>query len=121
MARAGTRGEGRERIQNRSNYTEEGIRVKTTVLSGGVRPLRCATAVSLVLWMLAAPGPLASAHPPESDTLDNAYARVLHNTAACAQAHTAGFGTRLIVALSRVHVVSGRDSLSLDRGEVAVF
>lgn len=95
--------------------------MKTLDSSGERRPGKSVVLACIILGGLAAMRPVTMALPPESDTLDNAYARVLHNTVACGAAHTAGFGTRLIVGLSDVLVVSQGDSVSLGRGGVAVF
>jgi hypothetical protein len=59
--------------------------------------------------------------PSGSVALENEYFRVSQNAARCAAARTPGFGTRVIVALSRVAIASSRGGLTLDRGGVAVF
>jgi hypothetical protein len=59
--------------------------------------------------------------PVDPVALDNAYVRVLRDSSACGAAFTAGFGSRIIVALTDVTVQSGRGLLTLERGQVAVF
>jgi hypothetical protein len=56
-----------------------------------------------------------------SAVLDNAYVRVMQNTAACTAAYTPGFGTRVVVALTEMTIHSSRGSANLKRGEIAVF
>ena len=58
---------------------------------------------------------------PDSAPLDNAYVRVMQNVAACTTAHTPGFGTRVVVALTEMTIHSSRGSANLKRGEIAVF
>jgi hypothetical protein len=57
----------------------------------------------------------------DSVALDNAYVKVWRGTAACGAANTPGFGTRVIVALTRATLQTSRGALALDRGQVAVF
>ena len=58
-----------------------------------------------------------------SDTaeIDNEYVRVYKNYAACQTAQTPGFGTRVIVALTNVNIASGKGTVNLERGQIAVF
>ncbi len=58
---------------------------------------------------------------PDSAALENAYVRVMQNVAACTTAHTPGFGTRVMVALTEMTIRSSRGSANLKRGEIAVF
>lgn len=53
--------------------------------------------------------------------VDNEYVRVLHNSAACTAQETPGFGTRVLVALNKLKIMSSRGTLDLDRGQIAVF
>jgi len=57
----------------------------------------------------------------DSVALDNDYFRVMQNSAACTTANTPNFGTRVIVALSKVMIESSKGTLTLDRGGIAVF
>jgi len=57
----------------------------------------------------------------DSVALDNDYFRVLQNSAACTTAHTTNFGTRVIVALTTVNIESSKGTLTLERGNIAVF
>jgi len=57
----------------------------------------------------------------DSVALDNDYFRVLQNSAACTTAHTTDFGTRVIVALTTVNIESSKGTLTLERGNIAVF
>lgn len=57
----------------------------------------------------------------DSAGFENEYARVQRNAAACTTAHTSGFGTRIIVALTDVAIECGRGELHLERGGIAVF
>jgi hypothetical protein len=45
----------------------------------------------------------------------------MQNVAACTTAHTPGFGTRVVVALTEMTIRSSRGSANLKRGEIAVF
>lgn len=54
----------------------------------------------------------------ESVVVDNGYVRVLHNSV---QAKHPGIGKRVIVALTRVNILSSRGVITLNRGRVAVF
>ena len=57
----------------------------------------------------------------DSVALDNAYMRVLRDGAACTLANTPNFGTRIIVALDKIKFKSNRGSITIDRGQIAVF
>ncbi len=57
----------------------------------------------------------------DSIALNNAYFMVSHNAAVCTASHTAGIGSRVIVALNKVKIKSSRGSIRLHRGEIAVF
>jgi len=57
----------------------------------------------------------------DSVALDNDYFRILQNSAACTTAHSANVGTRVIVALTNVRIESSRGTLTLERGNIAVF
>ena len=84
----------------------------------------CLLVSTAVFWNHCAAKPLSDdlrAVSDSLDTLDNAYVRVLHSTSACGPAHTEGFGTRTIVALTKVSIRSSRGTLRLERGQVAVF
>jgi hypothetical protein len=58
---------------------------------------------------------------PDSIALDNQYATVWHNSAACLQPDTPKYGTRVIVALTNVKIQSSKGTLKLKRGEIAAF
>jgi hypothetical protein len=57
----------------------------------------------------------------DSVALDNDYFRVLQNSAACTTAHSTNVGTRVIVALTNVKIESSKGTLTLERGNIAVF
>jgi hypothetical protein len=57
----------------------------------------------------------------DSVALNNDYFRVTQNAAACTTANTPGFGTRVIVALSKVTIESSKGAITLERGGIAVF
>jgi len=57
----------------------------------------------------------------DSAALDNAYVRVMHNSSSYGPAHSKGFGTRVIVALTNVKIQSGKGTHHLERGQVAAF
>jgi hypothetical protein len=61
---------------------------------------------------------LAQAGAP---ALENDYFKVMRNSAACASAHTASCGDRVIVALAPLTVESDRGRKRLERGGIAVF
>ena len=74
----------------------------------------------------AVPGPAVQPPGGQAGTsdpvaLDNEYVRVSRNAAACTAAHTEGFGTRIIVALSSLKIDSSKGPVALERGGVAVF
>ena len=84
----------------------------------------CLLVSTVVFWNQCAARPLSGdlgAVSDSLDTLDNAYVRVLHNTSGCGPAHTEGFGTRTIVALTEVTFKSGKGPIALKRGQIAVF
>jgi hypothetical protein len=62
-----------------------------------------------------------SGEAKDSVALDNAYMRVLRDGAACNSANTANFGTRIIVALDKIKFKSNRGSITINRGQIAVF
>lgn len=70
---------------------------------------------------VAAPISASRAARADSVALENAYVKVWRGSAACGAAHTPGFGTRVIVALTRATLQTSRGPIALDRGQVAVF
>ena len=62
-----------------------------------------------------------SVQPVDSVAIDNEYFKVMFNSTSCTQAHTPGFGSRVIVALAKTKIKSSRGKIQLKRGEVAVF
>ena len=77
--------------------------------------------VVLILVLSSAVVAGKAAQNPDSIALDNDYVSVMHNYAACTSARTSHYGTRAIVALSQCIIESGRGTLTLQRGDVAVF
>ena len=65
----------------------------------------------LIVWFLQTQAPV----------LDNEYVRVTRDGAQCAQAHTAGCGDRVIVALGEIELRSGKSRRKMTRGDIAVF
>jgi len=57
----------------------------------------------------------------DSVALENDYFRVLQNSAACTTAHSTNVGTRVVVALTKVKIESSKGTLTLERGNIAVF
>ncbi len=57
----------------------------------------------------------------DTAALENDYVRVMCNTTACPQAHTPGYGTRVIVALAHMEIAGSGGTRSLERGGIAVF
>lgn len=57
----------------------------------------------------------------DTAVLENDYVKVYKNTAACLNAFTPNFGTRVIVALDKLKIKSSRGKLKLERGNIAVF
>jgi len=57
----------------------------------------------------------------DSVAIDNDYVKVMLNSTICSEAHTLGFGTRVIVALADLQVEGGGGNKKLKRGEIAVF
>lgn len=57
----------------------------------------------------------------DSVALDNKYFRVMQNSAACTEANTPGFGSRVIVALADISFNSSNGAKNLKRGAIAVF
>ena len=57
----------------------------------------------------------------DTAVLENDYIKVYQNTAACTNAFTLNFGTRVIVALNKIKIKSSRGKLTLKRGNIAVF
>ena len=57
----------------------------------------------------------------DSVAIDNEYVKVMLNSAICSEAHTFGFGTRVIVALADLQVEGSSGNKKLKRGEIAVF
>lgn len=97
-----------------------------------MNPVHTALSVSLLAVALASPlgaGPLFLSGEysrddnvsADSAAVDNGYVRVLRDTAACTAAHTPGYGTRVIVALTDLTIQSSRGMLRCRRGDAAVF
>jgi hypothetical protein len=76
----------------------------------------CLAAAIAVLAAHATP-----ARAQERVALENAYVRVMRDTAPCASAATRGCGDRVLVALGDVVLVSGGSRRTLHRGDIAVF
>ena len=57
----------------------------------------------------------------DSVAINNDYVKIMSNSTACSNAHTAGFGTRIIVALEKIKVAGSKGNMEIDRGNVAVF
>jgi hypothetical protein len=66
-------------------------------------------------------GIAASEKMIDSVAIDNEYVKVMLNSTICSQAHTFGFGTRVIVALADLQVEGRSGNKKLKRGEIAVF
>jgi len=60
-------------------------------------------------------------NPQDSVALENDYVKVMFNSAACHNALTPGFGTRVIVALGKLTIQSSKGIIRLERGNVAAF
>jgi len=71
--------------------------------------------------LIAFKGEVSLANTKDSVALDNAYMRVLRDGAACTLANTPNFGTRIIVALDKIKFKSNRGSITINRGQIAVF
>jgi hypothetical protein len=65
--------------------------------------------------------PILKVSPSDSVSIDNPYVRVFHNYSACTSAHTLEYGTRVIVALTKVNIESSKGVIILERGQVSVF
>ena len=62
-----------------------------------------------------------SVKPADTAALENANVRVMQNIAECGDAHTPGFGKRIIVALEELKIEANKGEIKLKRGDVAVF
>jgi hypothetical protein len=71
--------------------------------------------------LIAFKGEVSLANTKDSVAFDNAYMRVLRDGAACTLANTPNFGTRIIVALDKIKFKSNRGSITINRGQIAVF
>jgi hypothetical protein len=87
-------------------------------------------AIFLIFILLAFKGEISLAknhlHFPfesnkDSVALENAFMKVLRDGAACTEANTPNFGTRIIVALDKVKFKSNRGTIKIKRGQIAVF
>lgn len=57
----------------------------------------------------------------DSVAIDNEFVKVKYSSTSCSKANTEGFGTRVIVALEDIVVVSESGNKNLKRGGIAVF
>ena len=57
----------------------------------------------------------------DSVAIDNEYVKVMLISTICSQAHTLGFGTRVIVALADLEIEGSNGNKKLKRGGIAVF
>jgi hypothetical protein len=61
---------------------------------------------------------VSESYPLDSVALENDYVKVMANSTACSNAQTAGFGTRIIVALDKLTIESSKGKIRLNRGNV---
>ncbi len=57
----------------------------------------------------------------DTAVLENDYIKVYRNTAACKNAFTVNYGSRVIVALDKLKIKSSRGKVKLERGNISVF
>ena len=80
----------------------------------------CPNGIPSELWG-ARPSDIENINFVDSVAFENEYFKVMRSSAACTTAHNKGFGTRVIVALTKLNVLSNRGVQNLERGQVSVF
>lgn len=82
--------------------------------------------IAVVMYFFGAGGPTVHAigqkpTPSDSLALENEYVTVMHNVSVFGRDTGGNIGTRVIVALTKVNIKKGKDSLHLQRGQIAAF